>query len=346
MNMGMSVVDARKVIFPTIFLILAVGITAAYNLLFSPRTSTFETLVFYVLLSIVSYTLLILFQRFVEIKSLHLPQSLGWGFIFIAAVEKTNAAMLDTIHIDNENVFSALIVIGLIFVTSGLYYWTRLMLENQKVREQQHRVIQLYTSLMNHDAGNDLQAVLGYIEAALMVKDSSNPKSIELMEAARAAALRMSGLIRAFKPEEIDNELRLVPLVQSMAIQSEKADLGLNINFYAQPGTEDLKIAGANLIQFALANLLRNAAQYSGDQPRVDIKIFRKSEDIIITINDHGPGIPENVRKIIFERGRTDSEHGLGLYLTRQIIAACRGSIDLIDSPIGATFTITLPIAT
>ena len=280
-------------------------------------------------------------------KSLHLPQSIGWGLIFIAAVEKTNASILDTIHFDNENIFSALIVFGLIFVTSGFYFWTKFMLENQKIREQQHRVIQLYTSLMSHDAGNDLQAVLGYIEAALLVtKDGSSQKSLELMEAAQAAALRMRGLIRAFRPEELDAELRLVPLVQSMAIQSEKADLGLKVNFYAQPGTEDLKIAGANLIQFALANLLRNAAQYAGKIPIVDIKIFRKSEDIIITINDHGPGIPENVRKIIFERGRTDSEHGLGLYLTKQIIAACRGSIDLVDSPAGATFSIVLPIAT
>ena len=339
--------NSRKAVFPALFLVIALVITVVYHLSFLPRTTSFETLVFYVLLSLVSYTLLILFQRFVELKSLHLPQSIGWGLIFIAAVEKTNAAMLDTILIDNENIFSALIVFGLIFVTSGFYFWTKFMLENQKIREQQHSVIQLYTSLMSHDAGNDLQAVLGYIEAALLVTtDGSNQKSHELMEAAQAAALRMSGLIRAFRPEEIDAELRLVPLVQSMAIQSEKADLGLKVNFYAQPGTEDLKIAGANLIQFALANLLRNAAQYAGENPIVDIKIFRKSEDIIITINDHGPGIPESVRKIIFKRGRTDSEHGLGLYLTKQIIAACRGSIDLVDSPVGATFTICLPIAT
>ncbi len=337
--------NTRKVIFPAIFLILAAGITVAYNLLFSPRTSTFETLVFYVSLSIVSFILLIQFQRFVDIKSLHLPQSIGWGLIFIASVEKTNAAVLDTILVDNENLFSALIVLGLISVASGLYFWTKFMWENQKVREQQHRVIQLYTSLMNHDAGNDLQAVLGYIEAALMVKEGLSPKSIELLESAYAASLRMRGLIRAFKPEEIDTELRLVPLVQSMAIQSEKADMGLKVSFYAQPGTEDLKIAGANLIQFALANLLRNAVQHSGEHPKVAIKVFRKSEDIIITVSDNGPGIPEDVQKIIFERGGVDSEHGLGLYLTKQIIAACRGSINLIDSPIGTSFTIALSIA-
>lgn len=198
---------------------------------------------------------------------------------------------------------------------------------------------------MNHDAGNDLQAVLGYIETALMVSDEDRLKSLELLEAAHAAALRMKGLIRAFKPEEIDAELQLVPLVQSIVVQSEKADLGIKANFYAQPGTENLKIAGANLIQFALANLLRNAAQYAGDQPTVEIKVFRKSNDIIITMSDGGPGVPEEIKAIIFERGRTDSEHGLGLYLSKQIIAACRGTIELIDSPIGATFSIVLPIA-
>ena len=292
-----------------------------------------------------TYTLLILFQKFINNRALHLPLSIGWGLVFIASVEKLNAEILDTQAIENENIFTAMIFFGLVFVAFGLYFWTRQMWDNQRTQEQQHRVIELYTSLMSHDAGNDLQAVLGYIETALLVSEGSTPKAIELMEAAQAAALRMTGLIKAFKPEEIDTELSLVPLVHSAAIQAEKADLGLKTNFYAQPGTETLKVAGASLIQFALTNLMRNAAQYAGKQPVADIKIFRRSDDLIITISDGGPGIPDDVKKIIFERGRLDAEHGLGLYLTRQIIAACSGTIDLEDSPVGATFTIILPIA-
>ncbi|MGY5859620.1 MAG: HAMP domain-containing sensor histidine kinase [Candidatus Thorarchaeota archaeon] len=335
----------RKTLFPAIFLIAAVVLSIIYNLSFEVRESGLDTIAFYSALALVTYTLLVLFQRFINYRALHFLLSIGWGLIFIASVEKLNAEILDTPTIDNEQFFTAVIGVGLILVAFGLYFWTRQMSDNLRTQEQQHRVIDLYTSLMSHDAGNDLQAVLGYIETALLATEGCNPKTLELMEAAQAAALRMTGLIKAFKPDEIGIELSLVPLVQSAAIQAEKADYGLKTNFYAQPGTENLKVAGASLIQFALANLMRNASQYAGEAPTADIKIFRRSDDLIITISDGGPGIPDDVKKIIFERGRSDAEHGLGLYLTRQIIAACSGTIELEDSPVGATFTIVLPIA-
>jgi len=338
-------VDIRKEVFPIIFLLGALSITIVYNIFFDVRESGLDTITFYVALALVTYTLLILFQKFVDFRTLHLTLSVGWGLVFIAAVEKLNAAFLDTTTIENENIFTAMIFFGLVIVSFGLYFWTRQMWDTQRTQEQQHRIIELYTSLMSHDAGNDLQAVLGYIETALMVPDGCSPKSIELMESAQAAALRMTSLIKAFKPSELDNELSLVPLVQSAAMQAEKADFGLKTSFYAQPGTESLKVTGASMIQFAFANLMRNAAQYSGEHPVADIKIFRRSNDLVVTISDGGPGISDEVKKIIFQRGRSNPEHGLGLYLTRQIIAACRGTIDLEDSPVGATFTIVLPIA-
>lgn len=338
-------VDIRKTIFPLVFLLVAVSISIVYNIFFDVREFGLDTISFYLALALLTFTLLILFQKFSNFRTLHLTLSIGWGLVFIAAVEKLNADLLDTSLIENENFFTAMIFLGLTSVASGLYFWTKQMWDTQRIQEQQNRVIELYTSLMSHDAGNDLQAVLGYIETALMVPDGCSPKSLELMESAQAAALRMTSLIKAFKPDELDTELSLVPLVQSAAIQAEKADLGLKTTFYAQPGTENLKVAGASMIQFALANLMRNAAEYAGEQPVADIKIFRRSNDLIVTISDGGPGIPDAVKKIIFQRGRSNSEHGLGLYLTKQIIAACSGTIDLQDSPIGATFTIVLPIA-
>ena len=338
-------VTTRKVLFPVIFMIAAIVLSIVYNLSFEVRESGIDTITFYLAVALVSYTLLVLFQRFVSYRTLHFLLSIGWGLVFVASIEKLNAEILDTQAIENESIFTSMIFFGLVFVAFGLYSWTRQMSDNQRIRELQHRVIDLYTSLMSHDAGNDLQAVLGYIETALLTIDGCSSTTLELMEAAQAASLRMAGLIKAFKPGELRKELSLVPLVHSAAIQAEKADLGLKTKFYAQPGTENLKVAGASLIQFAMANLMRNASQYAGENPTADIKIFRKSNDLVVTISDRGPGIPDDVKKIIFERGRSDSEHGLGLYLTRQIIAACSGTINLVDSPLGATFTIVLPIA-
>ncbi|MHA1614296.1 MAG: sensor histidine kinase [Candidatus Thorarchaeota archaeon] len=338
-------VSTRQVIFPVIFMIAAIVLSIVYNLSFEVRESGIDTIAFYLAIALVTYTLLVLFQRFVSYRTLHFLLSIGWGLVFVASIEKLNAEILDTQPIENENIFTAMIFFGLVFVAFGLYSWTRQMSDNQRIQELQHRVIDLYTSLMSHDAGNDLQAVLGYIETALLTIDGCSSKTLELMEAAQSASLRMAGLIKAFKPGELSKELSLVPLVHTAALQAEKADYGLKTKFYAQPGTENLKVAGDSLIQFAMANLMRNASQYAGENPTADIKIFRKSGDLIISVSDGGPGIPDEVKEIIFERGRSDSEHGLGLYLTRQIITACRGTIDVVDSPVGATFSIVLPIA-
>jgi len=337
--------NLHRSIYPSIFLSLAVTITIIYNLVFQQRSTNLDTLLFYAALAIISFTLVVLFQRFVNVPSFHTLLSVGWGLVFLASVEKINAEMLDTINLENENFFTAMIAIGFALSAIGFYNWTNHMWKQDRYREQQHRVIQLYNSLMTHDAGNDLQAVLGYIEAALITPDGCSPKTIKLLEAAEAATLRMSSLIRAFKPDEFESEQALVPLLRNIALQAEKADLRLKTKFYAQPGLENLKVAGATLLQIALTNLLRNTAKHSGDSPVAEITIFRNNENLVITISDRGPGIPDGVIGSIFERGGSNEGHGLGLYLTKQIIAACSGTIEFVDTPIGATFRIALPIA-
>jgi len=337
--------NRKKAVYPIIFLSIAIAITIIYHQIFLPRSTNLDTLLFYSALAFITFTLVVLFQRFVNDPSFHHPLSIGWGLVFVASIEKINAEMLDTVNLENENFFTAMIAFGFALSTIGFYKWTQHMWKQERYREQQHRVIQLYNSLMTHDAGNDLQAVLGYIEAALLIPEGCSPRITKLLEAAEAATLRMAGLIKAFKPDEFESEQALVPLLQSIAIQAEKADLQLRTKFYAQPGTENLKVAGATLLQIALTNLLRNTAKHSGDSPIAEITIFRNNENLVITISDRGPGIPDGLRGSIFERGGSNEEHGLGLYLTKQIIAACSGTIEFVETPIGATFRIVLPIA-
>ena len=56
-----------------------------------------------------------------------------------------------------------------------------------------------------------------------------------------------------------------------------------------------------------------------------------------------GPGVRDEIRNHLFQRGGSGDGHGFGLYLTRQIIAACGGTIELVDTDMGATFRIVLP---
>ena len=99
------------------------------------------------------------------------------------------------------------------------------------------------------------------------------------------------------------------------------------------------------MLQMAFANLFRNSAEYAGQDPSVFISVSKDEHNAIITIRDNGPGIQGEHQNRLFERGGGSGDgHGFGLYLTKQIVAACSGSIELVDSETGAEFRIVLPL--
>jgi signal transduction histidine kinase len=126
--------------------------------------------------------------------------------------------------------------------------------------------------------------------------------------------------------------------------QAVKAHIGLSIDIEAEDDTKQIEILGGPMLQMAFANLFRNSASYAGDEPNVTIKVSSDEQNAIIVVSDDGPGIGPEFRETLFKRGGVGEGHGFGLYLTRQIIQACEGNIELLDTENGATFEITLPI--
>lgn len=211
-------------------------------------------------------------------------------------------------------------------------------------REQQRRVIDLYASLMSHDIGNDLQAVLGYVESTLLLLKTDEAKAAEMLESAQAAALRMTNLIKTFKSDVTPSSVDIVPMLKEVASQAERVSLGMQVQVHVESGAVHLKSPGGSLLPIAMDNLLRNAAEHAGNDAEVNIRVLVENGNLMIVVADNGPGIPEAKRKSLFIRSDPDGEGGLGLYLTRQIIIACGGTIELESSEAGATFRIALPL--
>jgi signal transduction histidine kinase len=337
-----------KAIVPVSMLIGAILLSIYYNLVYPLRSFEYDILAFYAFISVMAFTLLVVFQRFVDIPRIHVPLSIGWGMVFLSGIEKFNAEYLDTIDPIwwvgmSEDLSTGVLGIGVGISVLGFYFWMAQNRQQEQLRDQQHQMIELYTSLMSHDAGNDLQAILGYIEAALLVPDGCSPKTLELLEAAKASALRMTSLIKAFKPEVEETESRLVSILEISALQAEKAHIGLSINISANEDTKEIEVVGGSMLQMAFANIFRNAAEYAGPEPKVSIEIMRNESNAIIKLTDSGPGIQQDIRNSIFDRGGVREGHGFGLYLTRQIISACNGTIELLESDSGAKFRIIIP---
>ncbi|WP_437579043.1 ATP-binding protein [Sorangium sp. So ce887] len=103
-------------------------------------------------------------------------------------------------------------------------------------------------------------------------------------------------------------------------------------------------------IEQVVVNLLANAVKYGKGKP-ITVSVQRRGALAELRVEDHGIGIAREVQDRIFDRFervvsiRSFGGLGLGLYITRQIIEAHRGTIRVSSAPgQGATFTVELPI--
>ena len=114
----------------------------------------------------------------------------------------------------------------------------------------------------------------------------------------------------------------------------------------------DLMIDGdRQLLAQALSNLLDNAVKYVPEGGKISLSVVLENEVATICLEDSGPGIPQEMRKKVFDRfvrvdpSRTLPGTGLGLSLVKAFIELHQGHIVLAESKLGGTlFTISLPI--
>jgi signal transduction histidine kinase len=124
----------------------------------------------------------------------------------------------------------------------------------------------------------------------------------------------------------------------------------------------ELRLGQANAIVFngdrkllktALLNLLDNAIKYGPKDNVVEVMLTATGNVVTLTVNDNGPGIPEQELDLVFGKyyrgSRTSaiSGSGMGLYLVWRIIGQHNGSVSMRNRPTGGTSaTIILPFHT
>jgi signal transduction histidine kinase len=106
------------------------------------------------------------------------------------------------------------------------------------------------------------------------------------------------------------------------------------------------------MLRRALINLVRNAAQAIKDSGRaegkVEVRLGRERDWFIVDIDDDGPGIPPEMRSIIFDPYVTTKPDGsgLGLAIVKKIVVEHGGSVSAEKSPLGgARMHLRLPVA-
>jgi two-component system osmolarity sensor histidine kinase EnvZ len=124
----------------------------------------------------------------------------------------------------------------------------------------------------------------------------------------------------------------LSELLETTIVKYEKKEITTDIS-------KEVFLDGRkNLMQRCFSNLIDNAIKYSAN---VYISLRKLNNNILITIDDDGPGIPENERENVFKpfykidksRGDSKSSVGLGLSIASDTVKSHGGNIKLETSP-------------
>jgi signal transduction histidine kinase len=224
---------------------------------------------------------------------------------------------------------------------------------------EEHRLEALRTeivSLVSHDLRAPLTVVAGYLE--LLASPLPDEARAKASEAALKAARRMSTLLgellettraeQVFAPTTF-KKVRLGILADEVAeavrMSSERRVVVTKHRMAPVLGDE-LRL------RQAIENLVGNAIKHTPEDTDVIITIDATDERGILTVEDFGPGVPEDQREAIFERftqlNRVSGNAGLGLglYIVRTIAESHGGSVrvEAADSG-GAKFVLEIPMA-
>jgi len=235
-----------------------------------------------------------------------------------------------------------------VLIFSGIlnYYLSQLE-EHKKFLEQRQRELEVYTSVLTHDLGNDMQIVRGHIE--LLDETMVVPPDREsYLSTALAVSERMSRVIKLFSVVGRGGEYDFLMTLQNMADRAKHTSGGARISLLIESEIQSADIRPGILLPLVLENLLRNTADYVGESAVVTIRLGLVGKMLIITYRDNGPGIDSSIKPRIFQKGVTTKGEGkgLGLYLSKRIVESYGGTIELIDEKEtkGAAFLITVPV--
>jgi signal transduction histidine kinase len=225
------------------------------------------------------------------------------------------------------------------------YYRTKLESANQALAGR-GRELEIYTSLLRHDLGNDIQMILGGIELAQMT-ENDNKTQKAFLESALAAAERMKNLIHVFSLSEEELDSDIVAVLEMIGRRATIAFKGMTVDVNASEAVRKNPPHFGRLTAIAFENLLRNSAQHAGENPKVNIELSKNESNLEVLFSDDGPGVDESIVNHLFERGITTGKkgRGLGLYLAKTIIESEKGNIQHIsDFHQGCCFKIRLPL--
>jgi two-component system, OmpR family, sensor kinase len=237
------------------------------------------------------------------------------------------------------------------------------LLEEQLAHEQRLALAQRnFVSMASHEFRTPMTVIDGHARRMIKMKDVMlREETAERAGKIRSAVLRMAHLIdnllnssrlidggaaHYFHPAELDMAPLLHEVCQLHREMVPTAQIAERI-----PSAPMQTIGDPKLLFQAFSNLLANAVKYSPNGGAINIEAGVVSGDIVVTVSDHGIGIPQSDLGRLFERYHRGSNvsgivgTGVGLYLVKMAVDMHGGQVEVESREgEGSRFTVRLPI--
>jgi len=196
--------------------------------------------------------------------------------------------------------------------------------------------------ILRHDLKNPLNAIIGFPQ--LLIKSGGlNDKQLSFCRHIEDSGKRMLSMINNyFDMIKIErgiydvkyNIINIFNVIESVFHDIEQIASRKNVEMkYSSENKEnEILVKGEHFLLYnSFLNLIKNAVEASPKQQSVNIKVFKKDNEVLVEINNFG-SVPKNMRQCFFDKYATSGKlhgTGLGTYSAKIMLNAMGASVDL-----------------
>ncbi|MDN7023811.1 PAS domain S-box protein [Methanoculleus sp. FWC-SCC1] len=194
-----------------------------------------------------------------------------------------------------------------------------------------HREANLYLDILTHDVRNANNVSTMYADLLLGLL-AGEPKAYaqKLHESIWRSTeiLRNVAAIRRIHQESAE----LSPVDLDAVIREEIGTFpAASIRYDGRP----VLVSADGLLSMVFTNLIGNAVKFGGPDVRITVRVEDRDGEVLVSVEDTGPGIPDEVKGVLFRRFERGLGHGrgegLGLYIVRTLIERYGGTVWIED---------------
>lgn len=270
---------------------------------------------------------------------------IGFDYEFLTAFE--SAASRNFLIVAGLFSLVVLFIIALIIYFDRKFFQKELELVEEKQEKERLKELSLLTSEIAHEIKNPLNSI--YLSFNTLEKYCTKDKdALFYRDAIKGEIKRISAILQDYSDLSKDirpeiKDLDIKEFINEFRLIMEEELKTRNIDFRIEKQGKESVRTDKNLLKQVLLNLIKNALE--ADATEITVNLDASEERLTVEIIDNGKGIDEKIKPSIFKPYISSKTKGmgLGLHITRRLVQALYGEIQLVSHAPGNTiFRITM----